>query len=126
MRTIMLGIIFAALVMVNGCTAIAAESVAGTSDETPQWVARAKIALAEAYWGEGEYIVAVGSATRMLDISHQQKAATYRAKANVLRALGITEALLVNTEIVSIWKDPTNGTIYTLVRIHRDSVFPVE
>lgn len=125
MRVIMICIIFATLVMVNGCTAIAAESVAGISDETPQWVTRAKIALSEAYWGEGDYIVAVGSATRMLDVSHQKRVATYRAKENILRALGVIEALLVNTEITGVWKD-SDGTIYARVRIHKDNIFPSE
>jgi len=105
---------------------VMAESSPKPTEEVPLWVSLAKAAPLTAYWGNGEYIFAVGSAMETSDIPNQEFAALYMAAENSVRAKGFKEGADVrNIQIGGVWKDPATGILFVLIRVHWNDIVEV-
>src|SRR3989344_5624093 len=82
-------------------------------DNMPEWAINALDN--QAYWFTDQYAYGVGVAPPMKNYSLQRTTAENRARAALLKGLGITKESTV--EIRDVWKDPDTHKIYALARV---------
>lgn len=110
--------ILAVLVMALFFTAPAAFAkgvIAIVPADMPNWVIDS--ADTGGYWFTSKYAYAIGVAPKMRNTSLQRTTAENRARAALVRGLGLTTGIAKGVEVRDHWEDRTTGELYVLVRI---------
>lgn len=145
-RSLTLGPALLALLLASGCSSSDSISTEGGIEGAPEWVNQGSLAMAQA---DRRYIQGVGTAPELGDRLMQKSSADNRARTEVARMLATYMEIVVeeflNTgggdraaltgqvndslsrilrgaRIVGNWRNPADGTIYTLARIELDTV----
>jgi hypothetical protein len=102
------GLLIVVVILVVAATAIA--------QTKPDWIAKAP------GWVEGEFVFGVGKAPKMMNSSLQRDIAQNRARAAILKAVGLKSATLRGSEIVEVWQDTDDGALYVLARVPKSGI----
>lgn len=79
----------------------------------------------EKFWFTRTHAYATDVAAPMGNRPLQRITAENRARARLLKGLGVTNAIVKGIEIRDVWEDPDTHKVYALVRIHIN-IIPAE
>jgi len=87
-----------------------ATAITAIAQVKPDWVTKSP------GWVDGDIVFGVGKAPKMTNSSLQRSIAANRARAGILKVVGLKVATLKGSEVVEIWQDD-NGDLYALAKV---------